>query len=165
MATYDYSKGGTSGIPNRFAGRVAVIERYFDFAVIAAERSAASQAALASGDIIQAIDVPADSHVLLCTLKVIKAEGAAANVGVGDGAGTSGYMAAVDLNATGVSTSAATAANSVAVGGGKYYTVADTIDLILNSNSIDVAQILLTAVVIDCTKTEVLGGAAPAKAP
>lgn len=165
MPTYDYSKGGTSGLPNRFAGRMAVVERYFDFATIAAERAAAGQAAIAATDVIQAIDVPADTVVLLVTLKIIKVEGAALTISVGDGTATAGYLATVDANALGHVASLVTSAFSVAVGGGKLYTAADTIDLLINTNGADVAQVLLTACMIECTKTEVLGGAAPVKAP
>lgn len=158
MPTYNYTRGG-AGFPARFAGRSAVVERYFDMAEIAAQRSAAGLAAIGAADVLEAIDVPANTFVLAAGINVLKAEGAAATADLGDGAGAANYLSNVDLNVVAASASLVVTAYSVAVGGGKYYAAADTIDVVIDSASVDVAQFLVWAVMFECARTEVYGKA------
>jgi hypothetical protein len=157
-ATYSYRGGvagnSTSNQPTYTATGLSVAEVKLDFAAIAAARSAASQAALASADILEVIGVKAGVIVLLVKADVVTAEGAAATCGIGDGAAATGYLSALDLNVAAQSASLATTSYSVAVGGGKLYTADDTIDVTLNSNSIDVAVLNLLAVMVDTRKTK-----------
>lgn len=149
MPTYDYTLG--AGPANLASGqKVSVVERKLDFAAIAAARTAAGQAALAAADVLKLIPVKAGQYVQLVQLSVEKAEGATATADLGDGDGAAGYISNADLNsaATNVA-SLATSAYSVAVGGGKLYTADDTIDMVVDHNSIDTAVVRVKAVIID----------------
>lgn len=151
-ATYAYNggiRGGTGIAPTYSPHKLSVTEVKFDFAVIAAERLAAGVAAIAATDVLQAVGVKAGVWVPLVTLQVTTVEGAAATTDIGDGTATAGYFSAANLNALGYSPSVATSSLSVAVGGGKQYTVDDTIDLLINSNNVDVAVAKLLVVQVD----------------
>lgn len=158
MATYDYAIGSGVGMPNK-APYCITVQRLLDFAVIAAARSAASLTALAQSDVIQALHVPADVYVLAVGVKVITAEGEAATIDVGDGTDTDGYLNDLDCNATGHTLSLITTAFSVAVGGGKIYTAADTIDILLNTSiTWNLAKIMITAQYADFRLIETQSG-------
>lgn len=124
-----------------------------DFAAIAAARTAAGATALASGDVLQVIQLPANSYVHCAGIEVTTAEGATATVGIGDGSSATGYYAAASLNAVASlsSTPALTEGTpntfTNAYAFGKFYSAADTIDLTLNHNSIDTAVCYVWAVV------------------
>lgn len=155
FATYNYTGGWPGGTnagmvptPNLFG----VVEIKLDFAAIAAARTAAGQAALASTDVLQVLPVLANTWVQMVSVEVTTAEGATATADIGDGTATAGYISGANLNALGHTGSLATSSLSVAVGGGKIYTVDDTIDVLLNNNAIDVAVMRLRAVMVDLRK-------------
>lgn len=145
MATDDLTYGGTiSRLPSENAMPVFFHnERTIDFSVAANSVS--------NGDVLQVVAIPAGAFVQGAYLKSITNETSTALLG--DGANTGGYLGTFcDLNVTVtyVSGSGNTVLNSTvtvtrgayARQGGKYYPVADTLDLIptntLNSAKVSV---------------------------
>jgi len=159
MATYTDSYGfnkGTAGFRADGLTKVTRMEVVLDFAKIAAARTAAGATALASGDVLEVIPVPAKSLVMRVGYDVTTAEGATATFDLGDGSDTDGYLNDADLNAVGSGVMALTLAsgtpNTVAgYSNGKYYSAADTIDVLLNNSSIDTAVVRIWALVADCS--------------
>lgn len=154
-ATYNYKGGVSAGVAGGVVnspGVVNVVDIIFDFAKIAAARVAAGQAALAATDVLQVITVQAGYFVPACFLQTLTAEGAAGTVSMGDVATAAGFINAHDLNTVGWSSSLITTAYSLATAGGKLYTAADTINLTINTNAIDVARARMIAVVVDLTQ-------------
>lgn len=140
MATYTKVIGGGSTVsPNAQARKV--VRRRID---CAAEAALQSLTEFSAADILQAITVPAGYRATAVWVDVKKVEGGAATVDIGDGADADGYLAAVDLNALGVTYMTLLLTD----GGpntitrytlGKTYTSADTIDITFNTNATAVA--------------------------
>jgi len=159
MATYTDSYGfnkGTAGFRADGLTKVTRMEVVLDFAKIAAARTAAGATALASGDVLEVIPVPAKALVMRVGYDVTTAEGATATFDLGDASDTDGYLNDADLNAVGSGVMALTLAsgtpNTVAgYSNGKYYSAADTIDVLLNNSSIDTAVVRIWALVADCS--------------
>jgi hypothetical protein len=159
MATYTDSYGfnkGTAGFRADGLTKVTRMEVVLDFAKIAAARTAAGATALASGDVLEVIPVPAKTLVMRVGYDVTTAEGATATFDLGDASDTDGYLNDADLNAVGSGVMALTLAsgtpNTVAgYSNGKYYSAADTIDVLLNNSSIDTAVVRIWALVADCS--------------
>lgn len=158
MATYTDTLGfnkGDAGFHAVGLNKITRVEVTLDFAKIAAARSAASAAALASADVLEIIPLPAKSLVLRVGADVTTAEGATATMHIGDGADADGFMASVNLNsaassAMGLALTEGTPNTITGYSGGKYYSAADTIDVTLNHNSIDAAVVRVWALVLDC---------------
>ena len=151
MATYNDGKGynmGT-GAAHVAAGinKVSSVTVELNFATITTERAAAGLTALAAADILEVIKVPANTLVTHVALNVTTAEGGTLTVDVGDGDNPDGYLDGVNANAT---AAYLTVAGTDAFEAGKYYTAADTIDIVLN-NAADAAVMKLTAVMVDCS--------------
>ena len=151
MATYNDGKGynlGT-GTAHVAAGinKVSSVTVDLNFATITTERAAAGLTALTSADVLEVIKVPAQTLVTHVALEVTTAEGGTLTVDVGDGDNTDGYLDGVNANAT---AAYLTVAGTDAYEAGKYYTAADTIDIVLN-NAADAAVMKLTAVMVDCS--------------
>jgi hypothetical protein len=159
MATYTDSYGfnkGSAALRADGLTKVTRMEVTLDFAKIAAARSAAGATALASGDVLEVIPVPAKSLVMRVGYDVTTAEGATATFDLGDGSDADGYLNDVDLNtvASGVMALALTEGTPNTITGysnGKYYSAADTIDITLNNNAINVAVVRLWALVADAS--------------
>jgi len=159
MATYTDSYGfnkGSAALRADGLTKVTRMEVTLDFAKIAAARSAAGATALASGDVLEVIPVPAKSLVMRVGYDVTTAEGATATFDLGDGSDADGYLNDVDLNsvASGVMALALTEGAPNTISGysnGKYYSAADTIDITLNNNAINVAVVRLWALVADAS--------------
>jgi len=103
MATYNDGKGyqlGT-GAAHVAAGinKVSAITVDLDFAAITTARSAAGLTALAAGDVLEVIKVPANTLVTSVVLNVTTAEGGTLTVDVGDGTDPDGYLDGVNANA------------------------------------------------------------------
>jgi hypothetical protein len=135
-------------------GNILRIERTLDFAEIASYRASAGLTALASSDVYEIFNIAAKTHVLMVGYDVTTAEGATATMHIGDGSDADGFLASVNLNSvgSGVSSLALTegAPNTITgYSNGKYYSAADTIDLTLNHNSIDVAVVRVWALVVE----------------
>ena len=151
MATYNDGKGynlGT-GAAHVAAGinRVSSITVDLDFAAITTARAAAGLTALGASDILEVIKVPAKTLVTHVALEVTTAEGGTLTLDVGDGDNPDGYLDGVNGNATAAYISVA---GTDAFEQGKYYTAADTIDVV-TVNAADTAVMKLTAVMVDCS--------------
>jgi len=159
MATYTDSYGfnkGSAALRADGLTKVTRMEVTLDFAKIAAARSAAGATALASGDVLEVIPVPAKSLVMRVGYDVTTAEGATATFDLGDGSDADGYLNDISLNsvASGVMALALTEGTPNTISGysnGKYYSDADTIDITLNNNAINVAVVRLWALVADAS--------------
>lgn len=154
MATYaaDYVAERSQGLN----GKLSLIERTIDFKQVADYRASAGLTALASGDVYEILNIPAKTTVLRVGYDVTVAEGATATAHVGDGDDANGFLDAANLNSVGsganVPTLGEAAPNTIvpAYGFGKYYSAADTIDMTLNHNGINVAVVRVWALVMDC---------------
>lgn len=158
MATYTDSLGfnkGDAGFHNAGLHKVNRVEVVLDFAKITAARLAAGATALTSGDIIEAIPLPAKTLVLRVGLDVTTAEGGTLTIDVGDGSDTDGYLDGVNANTVASYCSALAltegAPNTITgYSNGKYYSAADTVDVLI-VNAADVAVMRLWALVLDCS--------------
>lgn len=152
--TYNY-KGGVSGSNSAgmsySPGGVNVSSIKLDFAAIAAARSAAGQAAIGAADVLELFTAKAGTWVVAAFVEVVTAEGAAATGQLGDGTDPNGFIetAGLNLNTVGWSSSLITSAFSVATAGGKVYTADDTVDLTIDSASVDVAVAHLSLLHVD----------------
>ena len=152
MATYTDSLGFNKGSAAHVAAgvnKVSLLSVELDFAAITAARAAAGATALTSGDVIEALPIPANTMVLAVGLDVSTAEGGTLTVDVGDGADPDGYLDGVDANAVAGYATNAAAGTPTGLAGGKYYNAADTID-VTTVNAADAAVMKLWAVVVDC---------------
>jgi len=152
MATYNDGKGYKLGTGAAHVAKginkVSTISVDLNFATITTERAAASLTALAGGDILEVIRVPANTLVTNVALNVTTAEGGTLTIDVGDGDNPDGYLDGVNGNAT---AAYLTVAGTDAFEAGKFYTAADTIDVKIN-NAADAAVMTLTAVMVDCSE-------------
>jgi hypothetical protein len=127
-----------------------------DFAAIVAARSAAGATALTSTDVLQVISLPAKTLVLAVGADVTTAEGATLTLDVGDGSDTDGWLDGINANSATSYCSIAPALTEgtpntlvPAYGQGKYYTAADTIDVLINNSGIDTCVVRLWALVVN----------------
>ena len=114
MATYDKTgKGGTTGHPAN--GRTPyLVENTIDFTPFDP----------AADDIVQAIDIPAESIVLNAGLEVLTASPSGVTLDMGDGDTADIYVDNLDSTSTGYS-----AVHQDVLSTGKIYASADTIDI------------------------------------
>lgn len=150
--TYNYLGavlGGSAAGPSYSGMPFTVAEVKFEFATIAAARAAAGQAAIGAADVLEAVGVKAGTWVPMVALETSTVEGAAATFDAGDGATPAGYVSNHDGNALGWSTSLITTTYSVATAGGKLYTANDTVDLVVDSASVDKAVLRLLVPMVD----------------
>ena len=142
MATWTITGGGNTG-HSADGKKVRVISEIVDF----------SEFTIATNDVIQVIELPANSLVLYAGLDVLTADGAgnSGTLSLGDGADVDRYVAASTATA-GIETTRARAGDS-SLGttsiGYAYYAAADTIDLVNATGSIN-AKVRVFAVVADC---------------
>lgn len=109
-------------------------------------------------DIVQLIQVPANTLVLGVSFRVATVSSNMADFDIGDGSVTDGYidgasMATVNDGCSWVTTFNEATPNTTAEGMslGKFYTTADTIDLKQNTNATVVTGVLkVKALMIDC---------------
>jgi hypothetical protein len=147
MVAYTDSLGffkNSAGFPANYTDRVSVVEIDLDFAKIAAARSAAGAAALAATDTLVIGVLPKGAFVLSGVATLVRAEGAAGNIDVGIGGGTTDFWVdGFDLNGTvGATGGYADAA--------AYYCTADTnILLTINSNNVDAARVKVSLAVVN----------------
>lgn len=123
MATYDLTVG--SGIPALAEWREFIAEATFN----------ASVQNLAQNDVAQLIAVPAKTIITGVFWEIETVEGASRNFAIGDGSDTDGYITTTTANslATGTSGLSLTEGTPNTITGysnGKYYSAADTIDVL-----------------------------------
>lgn len=151
--THGFNKGtATAGpLPNAAIYTVGVISVDMDFADITAARLAAGATALGAGDSLQVISLPAKTYVLRAGIDVTTAEGGTLTLDLGDGADPDGYLDGVDGNvvasyASTLAVAEGTPNTIVGFSNGKYYSAADTIDLVM-VNATDTAVLRVWALV------------------
>tara|TARA_R100000005_G_C4988205_1_gene196009 strand:+ start:155 stop:628 length:474 start_codon:yes stop_codon:yes gene_type:complete len=142
MATWTITGGGNTG-HSADGKKVRVISEVVDF----------SEFTISTNDVIQVIELPANSLVLYAGLDVLTADSAgnSGTLSLGDGADVDRYVSASTVTA-GIETTRARAGDS-SLGttsiGYAYYAAADTIDLVNATGSIN-AKVRVFAVVADC---------------
>lgn len=127
--TFDLTQGG----PGQYLakGRPIVVERNLDFTV----------QNVASGDVVRAIQLDANTQVDRVHYSVTTGEGALLTFAVGDNANATQYVAAVNGSNT-------TAGISVA-NNAKYYSATNTLSLTIQSGSADTAVVKIKAILTD----------------
>lgn len=159
MPTYTdalgFNKGTDAAFPEKGTRAVTMLEVDLDMAAITAARLAAGATALANGDGLEVLRIPAKTLVLRVGLDVTTAEGGTCTIDVGDGTDPDGFLDGVNANTVASYCSAlalAEAAPNTVVGysNGKYYSAADTIDVVF-VNAADAAVMRVWALVVDCS--------------
>lgn len=165
--TYSLAKGGTSGYPAANANSgIYKLEYKLDIAQAIVDGDITTQ--LVQNDVIEAINVPANTFVLAVGYQVTTALTATGTttMEVGDGSDTDGYIAAASImSASTTQVSSPIAAITVASPStlpnsseaytfGKFYTAADTIDLKFPASSnTTVGVVKVWALLVDCNIT------------
>lgn len=138
MALRDLTLGGTVSISEKDMPKMVLLQRSRDFSVAANTVTAA--------DVLQMINVPAGFLAMGVLVETQTVEWSTSTpCQVGDGADTDGWLttAMCNLNSTSTDICSTTSAYGAALSGrGKFYPVADTIDVIPN-NDLDAAKIRL----------------------
>jgi hypothetical protein len=136
MATRDLTLGGTTLVSEKDMPKVVLLQRSRDFSVAANTVTAS--------DVLQMINVPAGFFALGVLVETQTVEWSTSTpCQVGDGADTDGWLttAMCNLNSTSTDICNSTSAYGAMNGGrGKFYPVADTIDVVPN-NDLDAAKI------------------------
>lgn len=107
----------------------------------------ATKRVLAQNDVIEILDIPAGTLITGVQWEVVTVEGAARNFAIGDGGDTDGFITTTSAN---TATSGCSALAGIVLGGagdpandplvvtgysaGKYYSAADTLDLLAVTN-------------------------------
>ena len=135
MATYDRTgKGGTTGHPAN--GRTPyLVENTIDISAIN------SNSGTADGDIVQALDIPAETLIMEAGIEVITALSSSATMDLGITGGDVDRYVDGDTNATGFSTLTATARTIVAS--------ADTLDILTAGADSSAGKVRVFAVLCD----------------
>ena len=153
MATFTITGGGSTGI-SASAGDVKVLTQVIDFTAFTN----------ASGDVIQCIELPANTYVVTAGIEVMTADtaGNSGTVSLGDGDDVDRYVTAQTIANTNLvpirAQAGAGSQGTTSVGYGNY-TAADTIDVVIATGAIN-AIIRVFALVADY---DGLGGSEPQK--
>lgn len=147
--TVDATTGGTGALAENYQKGVFRLYETFDLAKL--KTSLNSGTDFASGDVMKAFSIPANTLVLSAHCKVHKAEGATCTIDLGiTGDDADGFLNDVNLNST--STSVSTG-HTLGYGTdfmlGKLVTAADTVDILFNSNDSGVAVFTLSLICVD----------------
>jgi urease accessory protein UreE len=146
MANYTDSLGffkNSAAYPAKGNDSLSVISVDLDFAEIAAARAAASAVALANGDTLEVLPLPAGTLVLAAGGDVSKAEGATATIDLGDSGSATRFLSNLDLNAV--------ADTASALSNPHFYASATTVRITLDHDDIDQAVVRLWFVVVNCS--------------
>ena len=155
MAAYTDTHGylkGSAAHPAKGINKVGLMEVELDFAKITAARVTAGATALAAGDSIQVLNIPANTLVMAVGATTITAEGAASTFDIGlTGGDVDGFVDGGDANAAG--TTQSNGALLIANNNGHYFATADTIDMLIGVSGAvtDSAKIKVWAAVVDCS--------------
>ena len=136
MATYDLTAaGGTTGHPAN--GRTPyLVENTIDFSVSGFQPAA--------NDIVQALDIPAESMVINAGLEVLTVSPSGVTLDLGDGGDVDRFVDGHDSTATGFAANVINASNI-----GHVYGSADTIDIKVIGAQDTSAKVRVFAVVCD----------------
>ena len=155
MAAYTDSHGylkGSAAHPAKGLTKVGLMEVELDFAKITTDRATAGATALAAGDSIQVLSIPANTLVMAVGATTITAEGAASTFDIGlTGGDVDGFVDGGNANAAGT-----TSSNGALLNGDNqshYFAAADTIDMLIGVSGAvtDAAKIKVWALVADCS--------------
>ena len=155
MAAYTDTHGfdkGSAAHPAKGLNRVGYIEVTLDFAEITSARATAGATALAAGDSLEVLSIPADTLVMAVGATTITAEGAASTFDIGlTGGDVDGFVDGGDANSTGTTNS--NGALLISANNGHYFESADTIDMLIGVSGAvtDTAKIKVWALVVDCS--------------
>lgn len=155
--TVGFSKGSASHRDN--SSKMYLSEVTLNFVTITADRASASLTALATGDSLQVLHVPAKTFVMCVGVDVTTADGTTSTIDIGEtGGDVDGWINGHDADAVG---SAASTNNTLvegtpnlfepALGNGKYFGTADTIDLLMLTAPQDASVMRIWAIMIDCS--------------
>ena len=155
--TVGFNKGSAAHLAN--SAKMYLMEVELNFTDITADRVAASLTALAATDSLAILNVPAKTMVMCVGIDVTTADGTASTVDLGEtGGDVDGGFNGHDCNAVG---SACSTNNTLvegtpnvfepALGNGKYYAAADTIDMLFLTAPQDASVIRVWAICIDCS--------------
>ena len=136
MATFDITRqGGTTGHPAN--GRTPyLVENTIDFSVSGFQPAA--------NDIVQALDIPAESMVINAGLEVLTVSPSGVTLDLGDGGDVDRFVDGHDSTATGFAANVINASNI-----GHVYGSADTIDIKVIGAQDTSAKVRVFAVVCD----------------
>ena len=146
MANYTDSLGffkNSAAYPAKGNDSLSVISVDLDFAEIAAARAAAGAVALAATDTLEVLPLPAGTLVLAAGADVTKAEGATAELDLGDAASANRFLDDLNLNAVADTASALSSPH--------FYSSATNVRITLGHNDIDQAVVRLWFVVVNCS--------------
>lgn len=107
--------------------------------------------AAAQNDVVEALNIPANTLIQGVSWEVEGVEGAARNFAIGDGANTSGFIATttantLDKGVTALAVAEGTPNTIVGYSAGKFYSAADTIDILaVTSGGLTAAKIRIKA--------------------
>jgi len=118
MATYDLTLGGSLATPGTQPPAAVWIEGVVDFSKVN------SGAGAAQNDVVQVVNIPANTFVLGVVVFVTKASTNAGTVNVGDGVAATRYLTGTAINAV------SDAAGTTYATTNFFYTNADTIDIV-----------------------------------
>lgn len=159
MTTFTDTLGFDKGTAVPHVRGIDKLNRYeikLNFPKIVLARVAAGVAALASADVLEIIPIAAKSLVMVAGMDVTTLNTAAATIALGDGTSTAGYLAASAIGAVssfaGVGALVEGTPNTFlpALGNGKYYSAADTIDALFGTAAPAQAIVTVWALVLDC---------------
>jgi len=155
--TVGFNKGSAAHMENSSKMYKMVVD--LDFAQITTDRAAASLTALAASDSLAILQIPAKTLVQAVGIDVTTADGTASTVDIGEtGGDVDGWINGHDCNAIG---SACSTNNTLvegtpnvfepALGNGKYYATADTIDMLFLTAPQDASVMRVWAICVDCS--------------
>ena len=135
MPTVDMTNG--KGFARNDGNKQYVIEHTLDF----------SKVNQTGGDVLQTLNIPANTLVEDCFYKIVDAEGDVLVLDIGDGVDPNGFHAAADANVAGelIKSGGAYAKQTL---GGRLYTAADTIDVIPSADA-DAGKVRIVAICVD----------------
>lgn len=130
MANIDLTLGGTTGISEQSARKVAVFKNSIDFGGTHKVNDVDVSNALTATDIAQVLNVPAGFFMQMFGVRLDEVQAAVATCDFGDGTDPNGWIDTLfDLDGTALDTSFSLVTDPYPALGGKLYHVADTIDL------------------------------------
>ena len=155
MAAYTDTHGfdlGSAAHPAKGINRGGYVEVNLNFATITADRATAGATALAAGDSLGVLNIPATTLVLAGGATNTTPEGAASTVDIGlTGGDVDLFVDGGDANSAGT-----TSSNGAGLDGDNqshYFAAADTIDMLIGVSGAvtDSAVIKVWAVIVDCS--------------